>query len=272
MDNIEDIFDEILEEANDGIKYNDIFIKFHTLDGCALNGTFTDVPILIIKNKKELINKLKIYVDVVLKEKKLEMNKRNIKKCLTLIWANACYEDFSKPSSFIDNRINFYLNDDFLSQDKEIGDIVIKKRTEAIHKETPYSFKSYIKVDKEKYYLPSINYGISDDTCYIYNITESKNKESLSYIADKYDINVLALSLLSKELYNYGIGKIKVVSCLPMRQNNGLHEILSDFSHMNYLFKNINIKYNPFEFDEYMHINISEFDGSSKTNFNDLLI
>lgn len=270
MDNLEAIFDEVIDEANDGIKYNDIFIKFHTLDRCALNGTFTDVPILVIKNKKEIINKLKIYVDIVLKHKKLDNNKTNIKKCLSLLWANACYEDFSSPNLYIDNRINFYINDDFLTHDKEDNGIVIKKKVEPIYKETPYSFNAYIKIEDEKYYLPSINYGISNDTCYIYNIIPKENTYSLN---GDYDVNLLALSVFTKELYEYGIGKIKVASCMPMRaKNNGLKEVLDKFCCMTSLFNNVKITSYPFESDEYMNINISEFDGKSKTNFNDLLI
>ena len=168
MDNLERIFDEILVEANDGLRYDGINIKFHTLDKVNLSGTYNDVPVLIIKNKKEIISKLKTYVEIVLKQKKLNANKSNIKKCLSLLWSSACYEDFSKPNMFIDNRINFYINDDFLDKDKEYKDIVIKKRVEPIYKETPYAFKAYMKLDDKKYYLPSINYGISNDT-WVYN-------------------------------------------------------------------------------------------------------
>ncbi|MBR1376229.1 MAG: hypothetical protein IJ565_00215 [Bacilli bacterium] len=274
MDKLEEIFDEVIEEANDGIKYNGINIKFHTLDKCILNGAFSDIPVLIIRNKRETINKLKTYIDLVLKQKKLDPSRSNIKKCVALLWSNACFEDFSKPTVFIDNRINFYINDDFLKHEKEIDNIVIKKNIESIYKETPYAFKAYIKIDNDKYYLPSINYGISNDTCYIYKLTNHDNDIKLSRkIESKYDVNLLTLSLLTKELYNYGIGKIKVVSCLPMRDTNeSAKNILDDFTSMGNLFNNIIISSIPFECDEYMNIDVYKFDGKSKTNFNELLI
>ena len=265
---IEKIFDEIIEEANDGIEFDYIKIKVHTLDKACLSGTFNDVPILVIKNKKELVNKLKTYVFTVLDYKRLDISKQNIKKIISLLWANACYEDFSKPNSYIDNHINFYINDDFLNKDKEINNIVIKKRAESIYKETPYAFKAYMKIGEDKYYLPYINYGISNDTCYIYNIVDSRNDKNKD-IEEKYNTKLLSLSLFMKELYNYGIGKIKVVSCLPMRENK--NSIVDYFIDMENIFKNVIISSRPFEYDEYMNINISGFDKKNKVNFNELI-
>lgn|SRR5574344_205336 len=263
MEKIEKIFDEVITDAEDGIKFNDINIQFHTLEKYSINSTYNDgMPILIIHNKKELINKLKQYIELVLDTKKLDHDDKNIKKCISLLWANACYEDFSNPSRFIDNHINFYLNNDFMDNSKVLDKIVMKRVTQSIYKETPYAFKAYV----DDYELPSINYAISDDTCYIYslNVKNNDNKE--------YDTKTLALSLLIKELYSYGISKIKVVSCMPMRlKDNNMSNILDDFNNMNYLFNNIIISSNPFEKDEYMNINISEFDGESKTDFNDIL-
>lgn len=269
MEKIEELFNEIIEEAEEGIKYNNINIEFHTLEKYSIKNSYNDgMPILIIHNKKELINKLKQYVSLVLETKKIEVNDKNIKRCIALLWANACYEDFSNPSRFIDNHINFYLNNDFMSDIKILGRIIMKRVNEPIYKETPYAFKAYVK-DIE-YELPTINYGISDDTCYIYSLNKPSidNKE----LEDKYDVNMLSLSLLVKELYSYGISKIKVVSCMPMRlKDTNVINILDDFNTMNYLFNNIIISSNPFEMDEYMNVNISEFDGESKTNFNDIL-
>ncbi len=266
---IEKIFDEIIDEAYDGITYDGIFLKFHTLDKVTLSGTFNDVPILVIKNKKELVNKLKTYVYTVLDYKRLDITKSNIKKIISLLWANACYEDFSRPNNYIDNHINFYINDDFLNKDKEINNIVIKKRAESIYKETPYAFKSYMRIGEDKYYLPYINYGISNDTCYIYNIVDSKNDGKHKDIEEIYNTKLLSLSLFMKELYNYGIGRVKVVSCLPMRENK--NSIVDYFIDMEHIFKNIIISSRPFECDEYMNINISEFDKKNKVNFNELI-
>lgn len=264
MDNIEEIFDEFLKDASEGIKFNDGIIKFHTLDKLSLSGTFNDVPILIINNKKELISKLKTYIELVLDKNDIVANKSNIKKCMTELWSSACYEDFSRPYIFLDNRINFYINDEFLNKDVKYDNIVIKRDVEPSYKETPYAFKAYIK-DEKKYYLPSINYGISNDTCYIYNITTKKNTSS------KYDSNayLLSISLFLNELYKYGIGKVKVVTCLPMRMIN--NDILDIFNSLVCMFKNITISSHPFECDEYMNLSISDFDKKSKNSFDKLL-
>ena len=148
------------------------------------------------------------------------------------------------------------------------NNIVIKKRAESIYKETPYAFKAYMKLGEDKYYLPYINYGISNDTCYIYNIVDSRNDKHKE-IESEYNTKLLSLSLFMKELYNYGIGKIKVVSCLPMREEK--NDILNYFMDMEHIFKNVVISTRPFEYDEYMNINISEFDKKNKVNFNELI-
>ena len=263
MDNLETIFDDFLSDANDGITLDGINIKFHTLDKTNLKGTYNDVPILVIKNKKELINKLKTYVDIVLKHDNLIDNNANIRKIIISLFSNACYEDFSNPNLFIENRINFYINDDFLNTSSKEGNIVIKRSVEPILKETPYAFKAYID-DEDKYYLPTINYGISNDICYIYNLSIPINKKE----KDGND-KLLSLSLFMKELYEHGIGKIKVVTCMPMREK--ANDILDTFQDLGYLFNNIVISSRPFELDEYMNIKISEFDDKYESNIMNLL-
>ena len=53
---ITDIFDELLLEAEDGITFKDINIRFHTLEKYTLNSSYDDsIPILIIRNKNLLI-------------------------------------------------------------------------------------------------------------------------------------------------------------------------------------------------------------------------
>ena len=102
MDNLETVFDAFLADANDGIKLDDIFIKFHTLEKTSLTGTYNDVPILIIKNKKELLNKLRTYIDIVLERDNLKGTNSDIRKIIISLFSNACYEDFSRK--FIKRR------------------------------------------------------------------------------------------------------------------------------------------------------------------------
>ena len=110
-----------------------------------------------------------------------------------------------------------------------------------------------------KYYMPSINYGISNDTCYIYSMNNSYNKEEFNYIKDKYNIELITLSLFLRELYKHGIGKIKVVSYIPLRPLNS--NVLDIFKYIDTLFDNVVIINNPFEYDEYMNVGISEFNN-----------
>lgn len=267
MDNIEEIFDTIIAEAEDGINLKNISVKFHTLEKYALNSSYNDgIPILVIKNKKELVNKLKQYIELVVEVKKIELNKVNIKKCLTLLFANACFEDFSNPTKFVDNHINFFLNNEFLSHDKVLNNVVIKRITQTIYNETPYAFKAYLVDGDKKYYLANISYGISDNICYIYKmekVTKNENIDFNNIVESKYDTDDVALSLFLRELYLYGISKIKIVSCLPLR-NGGeeqviLNNLLSRFTSLNYITNNIRVISNPFEYDEYMNVEIDEF-------------
>lgn len=265
---IEEVFDEVIMEADDGIKYKDITIKFHTLEKYLLNSSYNDcIPILIIKNKKELVNKIKQYIKLIIEVKKLNVNRSSIKKCLILLFANACYEDFSNPTRFVDNYINFYLNTDFMENDKIKDNIIMKKMSQSITAETPYIFKTYIKDGDNKYYLPSISYGISEDICYIYKMEQVSKNENIEFnkkIEDKYDVNNLALFLFMNELYDYGISKIKVVSYLPMRINsNDACNLLDKFISLNYIYDNINVTSHPFELDEYMHIELEDFNDST---------
>lgn len=267
MDNLEEIFDNIIKEAEDGITYKDITIKFHTLEKYSLNSSYNDgIPILVIKNKKELLNKLKQYILLVVDAKKINISKSNIKKCITLLFANACFEDFSNPTKFVDNHINFYLNNEFLNDDKVVDNIVIKRITQTIYNETPYAFKAYLVNNDKKYYLTNISYGISNDICYIYKmekVLNDKDTDLEKNIDLKIDTDDIALSIFLRELYLYGISKVKVVSCLPLKSNKEeqikQNNLLDRFIKLNYVSNNLTVTSNPFELDEYMNIELDEF-------------
>lgn len=251
---IEQIFNEFILEAEDGININDINIKFRALEKYTINSSYNDgIPVLIIKNKKELINKLKQYIELVLTN---DFEPKEIKKALIFLFANACYEDFSNPIKFIDNHINFYLNNDFLEDEKQIEDISIKQEKQTLSGKAPYIFKSEIKEDN--YLFPKIEFGISENICYLFNIQEENKKEKNKDIDEKYNPTLLSLSLLIKELYDYGISKLKVVSFLPMRDNN-TSKLLDSFNSLSYLFSNIKVCSYPFEQDEYMNVEVNEF-------------
>lgn len=256
MDNIEELFDKVIIEAEDGIKIKNTVIRFHTLEKYSLNSSYNDgIPILVIKNKKELLNKLKQYLELVVDVKKIEVNKNSLRKCIALLFSNACFEDFSNPTRFIDNHINFYLNNEFLENDKVVGNIVIKRITQSIYSETPYAFKAYLVDNDKKLLLANISYGISDNVCYIYKMDEVCECNSIK------DIDDISLSIFLQELYLYGISKVKIVSCLPLRDNSiqcSLNSLLNRFTSLNYVNNSIKITSNPFEFDEYMNVELDE--------------
>ena len=258
MDKLEEIFDKVILEAEEGIKIKNFDIKFHTLEKYSLNSSYNDgIPVLVIKNKKELLNKLKQYLELVVDVKKIDNNRNSIKKCIALLFLNACFEDFSNPTKFVDNHINFILNNEFLSEDKVRGNIVIKRVTQSIYNETPYAFKAYINDGDKKLVLANISYGISDNTCYIYKMDEVDNGNSIK------DIDDVSLSMFLQELYLSGISKVKVVSCLPLRcveEQSKLNNLLDRFTSLNYVNHNIKITSNPFEFDEYMNVELDEID------------
>lgn len=249
MDKIEEIFTSFLDEAEDGIKLGKINVKFHVLEKTSLNGTWNDVPILIVKDREELLEKIKKYVEVVLDIYNLKDDKTNIRKCLIYLFANACYEDFSNPISFIETRINFFKSNKFLNEEIKVKGIILKKELSPITEETPYIFKAYLK-DND---IPTLSYGISKDTCYIYNI---ENKDN----------DLLILSLFLNEIYKSGISKIKVITCMPMREINC--EMVDIFTDLCYIYSNIIIVSHPFEKDEYMHVKLEEFKNQ---NFKSLM-
>ena len=140
---------------------------------------------LNIYDKDRLINLLYEYTNTIV-EFDNNINSENIYDkityYLTLIWANATYEDLRDPLSFIQRYIDFNNNQTFdsINYSSNIGyfdgadiDIIIKR--EPLNMETPYSFGAIIRLSDNIYQLPSICYGISDNTCYIYSVQNGKN-------------------------------------------------------------------------------------------------
>lgn len=310
-------FDEIINEAKLGevrVKIDNeenIFnVGFNTcIEGVLESGNFGDSkPILMVNNKEQLTILLEQYFNECDKHENKFSNcklEEKIKIFLTLIWSNATYEDFANPTLFIKRRIEFYQNKLFDFESKEYSDqielldnskIIIHNNLQDINEETPYLFKISFQNEDESFDLPSISYGISNDECYIYNIQNSKESESL-----------ISLSIFLDILNKYGIEKVKVVSLLPVRYNSKeqaftkkyeyelknkelsdkeLKKLLLEYKKENLKnqkisseimienFRNLEQQFNnciitayPMEFDEYLHMNVRQF---TKTN-NDFL-
>ena len=227
QDIFEDIFfNGIIPEANrsevtinetDG--YEHIYnIGFNAcVEGKLNSGSFDDPkPILMINNKKQLLNMLEKYILEVDKTDNYFSNceyEQKIKAYMSFVWNNAIYEDFANPCAYLKKQIDFLQtpklelgeftyaeNIDFSSvlnsknKDKvemlNGSDIVVNVKRQGIKKEAPYAFEVKVvqNATGEEYLLPTIRYGISNDECYIYAIhDQNKSDEKESRIAKSVD-------------------------------------------------------------------------------------
>lgn len=114
-----------------------------------------------------------------------------IKHILITILSNARYEDYANPIQYLERYLNFF-NDKTLSQyqntiisanipNLENSIIVVNNEKDNYGYETPYSFHISIKSADSEYNLPIINYGISENTCYIYSIQNKKRNDENNF-------------------------------------------------------------------------------------------
>lgn len=229
----------------------------------------------------------------------------------------------------------------------ENSKIKIYNKLQDIRQETPYVFKPVIECGDDSFSLPRISYGISNGECYIYAIQANKKKDMNSYekrINRKlYKINdgvfdaendeykdyvngaeyhpeniseispsaILSMIIFLNTLSNYGIGKIKVISLLPVRYNskelafakkyeyelrnkklsenelkkllleykkenlriqtNLSEKMIRNFRRIEHHFYNCVITAYPMEFDEYLHMNVREFKIGNNDFLNEVL-
>lgn len=163
---------------------------------------------------------------------------------MTLLWSNATTEDFQSPCQFLRRQIA-YLQNNPLTPPESIGfsevldgNIEIKvTKTRKISWESPYAFYSFVTNGNETHDLPFINFGIQDDTIYIYSIHHSKNfRKSKTINRRLYKVNenfnpgidnvflkditpssLFALNLFILHFTNLGYVNFKVVPYLPER-------------------------------------------------------
>ena len=189
--NILDIFyKEIIMEAKDGViksffNYNILFATHIYEDNLYIKGNMkyegVITPVLEIKNKK-LFNELLInYVNSAknfyqdskyLKEIEDNSNESIEKVIISLLFSNACFEDFQNPIEFLKRRIAFFnldineeLNTNFLDYD-----LNIKISKDEIYNETPYMMEFFITDGLDFYQLPKIKFGLYNNSVYVYAI------------------------------------------------------------------------------------------------------
>ncbi len=266
-------FDEIVKEALNGevkILLKDdhgeeefVFnVGFNTKENFSINSF---KPNLIINDKEKFIDLLCEYVELCDSYnnffKKYAIEGR-IKGYLTVMWSNATYEDFANPCLFIQKLINFYKNKLCNSEETVYNqnvdslnnsDILIKDVKQDIRMETPYAFTPMLKDYNDEYELPTISYGIDNNTCYIYAVQNKQKEINSSYqkkikrilyklnsgvldletneyldyknggdyypenISDVSPATILSLSIFFDVLKNSGIDKVNVITLLPIR-------------------------------------------------------
>ena len=326
MDEIIDLFFKQCE--NGKVQVGEVFYNVHF----TINHYIDDKVLVInVKNKELFYKYIKEFISL------FNLNKReDILKNLVYLFSNLSFSDFNDIELYIKRNIDFVKNR--LFEDKSIpflnDEVTITTRES--YQKSPYSFISNITNGVDKYELPIISYGISDNVCYIFAVQDKNldkssgyskktkrllykinsgvyDAESLEYkdykenksnyypenISDVSPGAILSLSIFFKQLYDLGITKVKVVPFLPIRhnakkeayqlkinylikkdnlnleeqqlleqkylaehlriQNNLTQKFLRNFSRINHHLPNVSISSNPFEVDEYLNINLSEF-------------
>lgn len=216
---MKEIFQEIIKEASIGkviIDNEEWPITFNTTiyengyEKMSYNET-DNFSTLIIKDEKEFYNLLEEYISLeLIKNRKTpvfrsDVNRNQIKWLMSYLFVNARTQDFNDPINYIRKNISFlkdtsldYLNDGVeldLGQDFLDSKLIIKKEINPTTMETPYRIELTLKkqVNEEivKYKLPSVYYGISNDTCYIYSLLNPKisKYESLEEMKYRKKIN-----------------------------------------------------------------------------------
>ena len=259
------------------------------------NGSIYYIPDLLITDKEKTISYLTTLVNIILSN--YDFSKLIIKygiydvikRIFIIILSNATYYDYEHFLEFLKRTIQFYKNKQIMSKiiTKNIeildGQFIANFSFDSFGYETPLKFDLIIANDKYNYYFPTINYGISNNTCYIYSIQKKIDNTVNSYtkrikrVLNKINANVkefsdldmkdtilgttpsfiLSLTIFCKCLKSQGINNIEFITFLPDRyfdreytkydmdmiQQNITEKNILSFYRLQYHFPNININY-----------------------------
>lgn len=263
--NINKIIDEVIYEMQYGKVDADIilFMKMHTNN----SSHFEITPVLNLDNKELLYSKIDEYTTIFKNVPNFllsDTKEKYLKRVITILFSNMSIDDFNDPCLYVQRQINFRNNR--LLEDKSIEapffESQIDIEIEHSGKETPYCFSPTLVNGCNFYILPTISYGISDDTCYVYAIQDCNPHEKNPYHdkikrklyklnsgvydneSDEYkeyksggsefypenisDVSpgaVLSLTLFLNEVYKKGISKVKAISYLPIRYENKIKDL-----------------------------------------------
>lgn len=219
------IFNTVIEEEN--IRYE-----------AKTNYKDLIIPTLHIKDKKSFDKLLVIYVnkclnfyddsnfptEVISGEYYDEDNKISKEKTiLALLFANAGIEDFANPVGYLQKRIDFLENNQqsktYLGYSNILdADIQIDISKDKLNNETPYQFIiTLISNSQEKYELPRLKFGISDNKAYVLAIQNS-NK-----IKTKFSQRI------NRKLYKVGEGFSKEIDNFDIYEEGNLSDVTPSF-------------------------------------------
>lgn len=165
---------------------------------CLIDDDNLLIPTLIIKNKQlfdelliEYVDKAMNFYDIdnfdneILDYKAYDVTDKicQEKVIMTLLFANATYEDFNDPINFLRKRIDFLNEVSIKNCDLGYSEILNSSLFASIDKdiinnETPYQFTlKCISLEGEEFVFPKVKFGISKDTVYIYAIQNDSKLE-----------------------------------------------------------------------------------------------
>jgi len=247
---VSSLLDEIINEANEGkISIGDwkFFVRFYTIENGKNNIRDHEYPVLEINGRKSLIVKLEKYLllaEEFYKENKsyYDLDDRNFYKRLLLdLISSASRQDLVDFNKYVENKTRMFSN--AINEGTfKIGEMLdvevycdIKKNRSYF--ESLYNMDIYFKSGEERYYLPSLNFSLIDDVCYLGSIQRKHKIESnsLSKKLDRYfrkvnkgvdeedDIyNVtptalVSLTIFSSLLRKYSVNEISASTYMPIR-------------------------------------------------------
>ena len=202
--NVLDIFyNEIIKEAAKGIiqtdySFNIIFstkIEGEEIYTASTKNDNVLIPTLNISDKYEFNYLLTKYTDLAIDfyprdyfsyygTDPLKKEREKIKTILSLLFANATYEDFNDPCTFLKRRIDYIENSkenkvDLGYSDTLNADVSCYIEKDTIFNETPYRFCMTAEDDVDDYYyFPCLKFGISDNKAYVYAIQRDDENEN----------------------------------------------------------------------------------------------
>lgn len=258
MDALEIFYNELVKEAasgriNCGFIYNVLFATALPNKKYIAGRDDLQIPTLIIRKQDEFNELLKRYVKKAYPFYDINYydNEHDyIKAILVFLFTNMTAEEFIEPNQYIKKRIEFFDNalsyipaESFsIGTSSYIGDIEASITKESIYEETPYSlkFKAYNST------FPTVRFGITNDTVYIYAIQNEKNdsidkkinrilykiNDGLNTMNESYDnimdyenitgvsaSSVVAATLSLSFFLRNGYKDIRMPSFLPIRYN-----------------------------------------------------